>query len=161
LRIAGCQVVLHLLEPQTSAYVCIRQHMSAYVSVADCSLVGSFALACTAYASIRQHTPAYVTGRLFRSCFYRIRQHTSAYVSFADCSLAGAFALQQVQLLSRQLLCNNSNCSAPTLQLLFTYALYACLGAATTLQHLLLLCNTCNCSAPTLHPTCRSRSCVC
>jgi hypothetical protein len=48
-----------------------------------------------------------------------------------------------VQPLSLQLFCNicdNYNCSAPTLQLLFISALDACLGAATTLQHLQLLC---------------------
>jgi hypothetical protein len=60
----------------TSAYVCIRQHTSAYVSVGAVALAGereSIRLHTSAYVSIRQRTSAYVSVR------HSIRQHTSAY----------------------------------------------------------------------------------
>ncbi len=49
-----------------SAYVSIRQHTSAYVSM-------------SAYVSIRQHTSAYVSIHPHTSAYVSIRQHTSAY----------------------------------------------------------------------------------
>ncbi len=55
----------------TSAYVSIRQHTSAYVSIAPAWGAAPAAEHTSAYVSIRQHTSAYVS----------ICQHTSAYVS--------------------------------------------------------------------------------
>jgi hypothetical protein len=74
----------------TSAYVRIRPHMSAYVSVygripGECEDIqersDEDAHAAVAYVSIRQHTSAYVSIRQHMSAYVSIRQHTSAYVS--------------------------------------------------------------------------------
>ncbi len=71
---------------QPSAYVSIRQHTSAYVSIRHLRASAptcSIRQHTSAYVSIRQHTSAYVTcvQVLQPSAYVSIRQHTSAYVT--------------------------------------------------------------------------------
>jgi isocitrate/isopropylmalate dehydrogenase len=70
------------------AYVRIRQHTSAHVSIRQTYSFGSAPTRIrphsSAFVSIRQHTSAYVSIRQtysFASAPTRIRPHTSAYVS--------------------------------------------------------------------------------
>jgi hypothetical protein len=68
-----------------SAYVSIRQHASAYVSIHPRHLSIHpphlhMRLHQSAYVSICQHTSAYVSIRQHTSEYVSIRQHTSAYV---------------------------------------------------------------------------------
>jgi hypothetical protein len=85
------------------AYVSLRQHTSAYVSMLRDLLYGLcrwLAGTCTrqhtsahvSSVSIRQHTSAYVsirqhTSRQHTSAYVSIRQHTSAYVSIRHVSI--------------------------------------------------------------------------
>jgi hypothetical protein len=74
------------IRQQSSVFVSIHQHTSAYVSLHVCDLQhGLFNDACAegaAYVSIpRYHTSAYVSIRQHTSAYVSIRQHTSAYVS--------------------------------------------------------------------------------
>jgi pantothenate kinase len=114
--------LLLLLPAYVTAYVSIRQHTSAYVSIVEaptCSpetYDSSLLLLLPAYVSIRQHTSAYVSIRQHTSAYVRtppyshsclnmsayvsIRQHTSAYVSItthAATTRATALAVSLVQ----------------------------------------------------------------
>jgi hypothetical protein len=76
------------LHAVSAAYVIIRHHTSAYVSIcgATSTLIHStpFLQHTSSYVSIRQHTSAYAGQHQLLytpSRFCSIRQHTSAYVS--------------------------------------------------------------------------------
>ncbi len=73
----------------TTAYVSIRQHTSAYVSIASAyvSIRQHYVSIRQHYVSIRQHTPA------LRQHTRALRQHTPAYTSIASAyaSIASAY----------------------------------------------------------------------
>jgi hypothetical protein len=56
------------------------------------TLAGVYPIAVCAYVSIRQHTSAYVSIRQTLAGVYSIRQHTSAYVSIRQ-TLAGVYSI--------------------------------------------------------------------
>jgi hypothetical protein len=90
-HLRGCRIrrplwtSLHSTVPAAPAYVSIRQHTSAYVSV-TCIPQYLQHQHTSEYVSIRQHTSALLA--FHSTCSTSIRQHTSALLAFQSISTA-------------------------------------------------------------------------
>jgi hypothetical protein len=141
-----------------SAYVSIRQHTSAYVSIRTSAYV-SIRQHTSAYASIRQHTSArcpFISIRQHTQACVSIRQHTSTYVSKVPvtppciCQHMSAYAsICQHTSVTRRFICLPSNLPASPYDVTSMYVCVSCV----------CVCHVCVCVLCVL--LCASELCVC